>query len=282
MLNDVNFSFPGGFAVLMALYFRDDSELFEMAVDSVFANTLSPDKFLIVVDGPLTENLENMLETLNNRYANRFDLLRIPKNIGLAHALNLGINHIDLPWIVRADSDDFNLPNRFLKLASLLSIDSTLELIGSSILEVEPSGKPVAVREVPESEADIREFVKTRNPFNHMSVAYRRETVIECGGYPNVYLKEDYALWCRILAKNIHVANTSAILVHATAGNDMYKRRGGWSYAKAEWHMQKELVSCHLKSIPKAFVDGILRGMVFLGPVWFRGWIYERFLRKTF
>lgn len=272
--------FPGGFAVLMALYIRDDPRLFEMAVDSVFSNTLLPTQFLIVADGPLSAGLTQSLQILRDRHGDRIEQLHLPVNMGLANALNAGLNQLNVPWVVRADSDDFNLPNRFSTLAGLLRSQPQLELMSSAILEVDKSGGPIAVRQVPESEAQILQFVKTRNPFNHMAVAYRRETVLACGGYPKVYLKEDYALWCHMLARQVRVANTKEILVHATAGRDMYRRRGGWRYAKAEWTMQRVLVSCGLKGRWKACIDGVLRATVFLAPAFLRAKVYEVLLRK--
>lgn len=272
--------FPGGFAVLMAVYLRDDPRLFEVAIDSVFLNDLQPAQFVLVADGPLSKGLEQRLQTLQQRYSNRVELLRLPANLGLAHALNAGLRYISLPWVVRADADDFNLPHRFAALAELLACHPQLELMSSAILEVDTSGQPIAVRGVPTSEEEIRRFVKFRNPFNHMAVAFRRDAVLSCGGYPNVYLKEDYALWCLMLARNTRVANSAEALVRATTGRDMYRRRGGWRYAKAEWELQNVMVSCGLKTKAQAWRDGLFRAVGFLAPAGFRGKLYELFLRE--
>ncbi|HEY5994806.1 MAG TPA: glycosyltransferase [Gallionellaceae bacterium] len=273
--------FPGGFAVLMSFYFYNDPHLFEIAVDSIFSNTLQPAQVVLVADGPLSDGLEQTLLKLRQRYGNRIDLLRLPTNVGHALALNAGLRHITLPWVVRADVDDFNLPHRFSTLAALLASQPGLELMGSAILEVDATGRAIAVRDVPTTEEGIRKFAKIRTPFNHMAVAYRRDAVLACGGYPDVHLKEDYALWCHMLARRSKVANTSEILVHATAGRDMYRRRGGWRYAKAEWELQNVMVSCGLKTWGKAWFDGLLRASVFLAPAGLRGKVYENFLRKT-
>ena len=272
--------FPGGFAVLMAVYFRDDPRLLEVAVDSVFANTLQPTQFVLVSDGPLSPELRLRLQQLQERHLGRIEVLRLQNNMGLAHALNAGLNYIKTPWIVRADADDFNLPHRFATLAELLASRPQLVLVSSAILEVDATGRSIAIRRVPASEEEIRQFVKSRNPFNHMAVAYRREAVLACGGYPNVHLKEDYALWCRMLASHTRVANTAEVLVHASAGHDMYRRRGGWKYAKAEWDLQIVMVSCGLKTRARALLDGLLRAAVFLAPAGLRGKVYEVLLRQ--
>lgn len=272
--------FPGGFAVLMAVYRRDDPELFAMALNSVFDNTLQPSEVWVVADGPITSELEDVLLHSQETHPGLLSIVRLDENRGLAHALNAGLDRIRLPWVVRADADDLNLPHRFAALARLLRARPELDLMSSAILEVAPTGERIAMRVVPETEADIYRFARSRNPFNHMAVAYRREKVLEVGGYPAIHLKEDYALWCLMLAKKARVGNLKEVLVHATAGLDMYRRRGGWKYARAEWVMQGLLVSCGLKSGARALVDGVIRAAVFLAPAAARGLVYKRILRK--
>jgi hypothetical protein len=113
-----------------------------------------------------------------------------------------------------------------------------------------------------------------------MTVAYRRDAVLECGAYPNFYLREDYALWCSFLAKKKKVMNIPRVLVHATAGREMYARRGGWKYAQAEWQMQKLLIESGLKGAGCGLLDGLLRSAIFMMPANLRGYIYQHFLRK--
>lgn len=272
--------FPGGFAVLMAVYGKDDPQLFRHALQSVFDNSLLPNEIWIVVDGPLSLELEVVLGQFEqDAPAQMMHVLRLPVNLGLAHALNEGIAAISLPWIVRADADDINLACRFESQAALLQQMPELDLQSAPILEVTRDGTPIALRAVPLTETEIRRFAKYRNPFNHMSVAFRREMALAVGGYPLVHLKEDYALWCRMLAAGARVANLSEVLVHATAGMGMYRRRGGWKYAAAEWNMQHILVECRLKNRLQAIRDGVLRATIFLMPSSIRGWIYLKKLR---
>jgi hypothetical protein len=271
--------FPGGFCVFMALYGGDKPHLFEKAVHSVFANTLLPNQCLIVVDGPITSALETINAELKDQYS-KIEYIHLPKNVGLANALNEGLKHIRYPWVVRADSDDINLSNRFEVLAKALQEHPGLQLFSSAILEVDEQGNPLTVREVPCTESKIREFVKTRNPFNHMAVAYKLDAVLACGGYPNIFLKEDYGLWCHFLQNQFPVANIQDVLVHASAGMGMFRRRGGWRYAKSEWQMQSLLVQSGLKSRVRAILDGLMRAAFFLIPARIRGFLYVHLLRK--
>lgn len=280
MINKPLARFPGGFTVLMAVYKNDNPSLFVKAVGSVFDNTLVPDICLVVVDGPIGAVLRNSIKELEKKYGKKIDFIWLEKNYGLAEALNVGLQKIFTTWVVRADADDFNLPERFAVLANAVAENSQIELVGSDILEVDAQGKPIAIRSVPVDEGAIRRFSRRRNPFNHMSVAYRLDAILECGGYPQVFLKEDYALWCQFLARQKVVKNIPRVLVRASAGREMYMRRGGWQYARSEWEMQKILINAGIKGYGRGIIDGIMRAGFFLIPSWLRGYIYIKLLRN--
>lgn len=269
--------FPGGFTVLMAVYRGDDAPLFERAVRSVFDNTLRPDAFVLVADGPVLPALATIITKLETEFA--LNVLRLPENRGLALALNAGLQVVTTEWVVRADADDINLPHRFDRLAQALTGTPAPDLLGSAILELERDGSKVAVRRTPMTHGAILHYAKYRNPFNHMTVAYRRRLALDCGGYPQVHLKEDYALWASMIRKGAVTHNLNDVLVHATAGRDMYRRRGGLRYARAEIELQSHLVVCRLKSPLLGILHGLMRATVFLLPTGFRDWVYTRFLR---
>ena len=271
-------NFPGGFAVLMAVYSQDSANLFTKAVESCFENSLLPDQFVLVVDGPLPKLLDQAIEDCERRYAIR--LVRLPENRGLAEALNAGLKHVTTEWVLRADADDINLPERFALQAQAARSKREPDLMGGAILEVEADGSATAVRRPPSDHHAIRCFARMRNPFNHMTVAFRLSSVLNCGGYPNIRLKEDYALWALMLKNGASTLNVPEVVVHATTGRDMYSRRGGWRYARDELLLQVHLHRCGLKGRMAACLHGVGRGGVFLLPVKLRGFFYLRFLRS--
>lgn len=273
-----NILFPGGFTVLMAVYGRDDVGLFCRAVESVYKNTIQPSAFVLVVDGPVPVVLDKEITRLSAQYP--IDVLRLANNSGLASALNEGLQLVHTEWVVRADSDDYNLPYRFERIAKYINEFVRLDIIGSSILEVEKDGSPLAIRATPKSHKALLSYAKKRNPFNHMAVAYRKELAMKCGGYPRIFLKEDYGLWALMIRAGAVMHNIDDALVHATAGRGMYQRRGGVKYVLSEFRLQRHLVDCGLKSIFSAVVDGIIRSIVFVIPASLRGFIYVRLLRK--
>ena len=271
--------FLGGFTVLMAVYRSDDLGLFERAVKSVYANTVRPDAFVLVVDGPVPEALHNAIMHQQAKYG--LEVLYLPTNVGLARALNAGLMRVHTKWVVRADADDYNVPDRFALQAAVMQSEDSVDLVGGAIQEVEPDGRQLAVRRTVERHAEILQYAAYRNPFNHMTVAYRTELALRCGGYPNIHLKEDYALWAQMLASGARALNLPDVLVLATAGKDMYRRRGGLRYALAEVSLQRHLVRTELKSPFAALLQGLSRATVFLLPSVIRGWIYEKLLRAS-
>ena len=273
--------FSDGFAVLMAVYYKDNVSLFEMAVKSVFRNSLLPMQFLIVVDGPLTVELNNIVKRLKIDFPS-LEFLELKENKGLAIALNEGLKLIRFPWVIRADADDYNLPERFFTLAKVLEKNPNLDLLGSAILEVDEEGREIAYRNPPQCKDEIRKYIKFRSPFNHMSVVFKLKKVLELGGYPNIFLKEDYALWANFISHDSIVKNIPNVLVRVTAGNEMYKRRGGLRYVRSEIELQKFLIKLGLQSKFGGIVAGSLRSIVFLMPNRIRTLFYLNFLRKRF
>jgi glycosyltransferase involved in cell wall biosynthesis len=263
----------------MAVYEKTPADLFARAIASVYENELKPDYMVLVVDGPISARLERQCIVAQRQYGAA--VVRLEANGGLAEALNFGLSHVRTEWVVRADADDYNLPQRFARISELLDAHPELDLVGSALLELEWDGKPVGRRIVPLHHDQIRKFMIRRNPFNHQTVAFRRSIVKRLGGYPNIYLREDYGLWVTMIASGANCANLPEVLVHATAGRDMYTRRSGWRYACGERELQALMVSLGLKSRLRAALDGIARAGLFLSPSLVRRLIYMWALRAV-
>jgi hypothetical protein len=259
----------------MAVYAKDDPSLLHKALLSIVGQTLQPDELVIVEDGPIPDSIATCIDTFRGQL--NIVSLKMPVNQGLAMALNAGLAIATGEVIFRVDSDDFSRPHRFALQSELMK--QGYDLCSGAIREVDIHGAPLNVRRIPLTDKEIRAALKRRSPFNHVATAFRRELVTKAGGYPNIYLKEDYALWAKVIASGAKVRNTSEILVDVTAGQDMYKRRGGWRYVKSEFILQKFLLSVRTSNLPEALLFGGMRGSVFLMPSWARGMIYEGLLR---
>jgi glycosyltransferase involved in cell wall biosynthesis len=260
----------------MPVYHRDDAALFARAVESVYANSLPPDEFVLVIDGPVPEAIGDVVGAAQRVHGIR--VAQLERNVGLARALNEGLKLVRTEWIARADADDLNVPDRFEKQAAA-TVTRPLDLLGGAIEEVDREGALLAIRDVPLAPDDIRRRLALRNPFNHMTVAYRTQLARRVGGYPEIDLKEDYGLWAAMLAAGARCANLADVLVRATTGRDMYRRRGGLRHARSEWHMQLHMCRLGQKRLPAALAHGTMRAAVAMLPVSARARLYERLLR---
>jgi glycosyltransferase involved in cell wall biosynthesis len=265
---------PGGFTVLMSVYRRDSAPFFRRAVESVFQNTLQPDDFVLVVDGPIEGDLLEAVKALPAKVR----VKPLEANVGLAEALNRGLEEVHTAWVARADADDYNCPDRFERQATFIR-HHDVDAVGGQILEVEADGTPVAMKLVPCEHTAILRFMPFRNPMNHMTVMFRTEAVRAAGGYPRIYLKEDYGLWASLARDRRRLANLDGTLVRATAGIGMYRRRGGLKNALSEIGLQKHLCACGIQGGFAALLHGLARASVYLMPNGLRALIYEKIFR---
>ena len=54
------------FSVLMSIYKKEKPEYFSLCMKSLFEQSIIPTEIVIVKDGPLTEELDNIMNILTN------------------------------------------------------------------------------------------------------------------------------------------------------------------------------------------------------------------------
>lgn len=226
------------FSVLMSVYIKENPDFLNESLLSIYTNTLVPTEVILVEDGPLTEDLEKIIDYYRINYG--LISVKLEKNSGLGIALNAGIAACNYEIIARMDTDDVCSKDRFEKQISYMQCHTEVALLGGAIAEYSIDlSKETGVRMVPALEDDILKLAVTRNPFNHMTVIFRKNAIIKCGGYQHHLYMEDYNLWLRLIALGYRVANLPDILVKVRAGSEMISRRRGWSYIKSELKLMK-------------------------------------------
>jgi glycosyltransferase involved in cell wall biosynthesis len=263
------------FTVLMPVYAGDTPDRFERSMNSLYAGAVKPDAVLLVVDGPVSVPLALRIDRLAELHSPR--VIRLSERSGIARALNAGLREIETEWVARSDADDYSLPDRFALQTAAMTAE--VDIVGGAIREVDETGAVTGLRAPPLDHAAILRYARTRNPFNHMTVAFRRDLAAACGFYPLLPHAEDYGLWAAMLSRGAHCRNLPDIVVEASAGMAMYRRRGGWDKLSAEILLQRHLVRHGLKTPPAGVALGLGRAAFSLAPARLRGWIYEKFLR---
>lgn len=271
------------FSVVTSVYSNDKPELVIRALDSVtLLQTSLPDEIVIVVDGPVS----NVLSTLLDEYAKtspvNIRIIRLPQNGGLGNALKIAVEVANNEIIARMDSDDVSLPDRFDKQMTFLVEHPEYDIVGGQMTEfIEKEDNIVGKREVPCTNEEIYRNLKRRCPFNHVTVMFKKASVLGAGNYMDWHYNEDYYLWIRMAESGCRFANLPDTLVNVRVGVDMYCRRGGWRYFISEKGLQDYMLKKSIISLPQYLFNVGLRFMVQVAiPNRLRGYIFQKFIRS--
>lgn len=271
----------GEYSVLMSVYYKEKSEYLRQAIDSIQRQTFPTNDFVLVCDGLLTPELDSIIGQKQKEMGEVFNVVRLAKNGGLGNALNTGIKHCKNELIARMDSDDIAYPERCEKQIAVFSTHPEVSICSGIVEEFMDSPDIIDTRRVPpETHAEIMEFAKKRNPFNHPCVMYKKSVVEAVGSYQDFYLLEDYHLWIRMLMAGYQGYNIQEPLLYMRAGLDMYKRRAGWKYAKAQAALFRFMKDNRYISTGQYIKSCVIRSGSAIAPNWMRKLMFEMILRK--
>lgn len=227
------------FSVCMSVYKNDIHEYFNIALNSVINQTIQPNEIILVIDGPVSESIDNLIDEFKFNYP-IIKTIRLPQNKGLGNALNIAVSNASYSLIARMDSDDISIPNRFEKQLLCFEKDPELSVVGGSIDEfVDVESNIVGHRICPLTDSEIKKYMKSRCGFNHMTVMMKKNDVLSVGNYKDWFWNEDYFLWIRMMDASYKFMNLQQTMVKVRVGTDMYARRGGMKYFKSEVSLHK-------------------------------------------
>lgn len=269
------------FSVLMSVYIKETKKNLDEAIKSILNQTAMPNEIVIIKDGELTKEVDELLTNYENNYGNLFKVYSFSKNRGLGACLKDGIKLCTNDIIARCDSDDISLPNRFeLQLKTMKFMN--LDIVGSHVVEFDDDTyEYLSIRKVPTTESGIKKAVKFRSPFNHPTVMFKKAAVIEAGNYLDLKFREDYLLWINMMNNNKRAANINKVLVEMRVNKSFYKRRSGTVNFKSEQVLQKKLLEYKMINLPEYARNTVVRGLGTLTPSMFRKVVYKKFLRSN-
>lgn len=270
------------YSVLMSVYAKENPAHFAAAIESLLAQTVPTDDFVIVCDGPLTQQLDAVLERCTAEHPGVFQIVRLEKNMGIGAAANAGLQYCRNDLVAKMDGDDLAVPNRCELQLNMFRENPELTVCGGFIEEFsEDPENPYAVRAVPLENEAIRHFARRRQPFNNMTVMYRRSAVLAVGGYHDLRRCEDYDLYVRLLHGGYKAANTDKILVRARVNRDAYARRGSWVTLKGCARSRWDAYRLGYSSLLDVVVCVAGECVILISPKGLKQFIYSHFLRKS-
>ncbi|MBO7614389.1 MAG: glycosyltransferase [Bacilli bacterium] len=263
------------FSVYTSVYKNDDAAFVDRALESITdKQTVKPNEVVLVVDGPISEEVNKVVEKYSKR--KEFKIIRLKENVGHGGALKLSSENCSYDLIAKMDADDVSSPERFEKLLSFLEKNPDVDVVGGNISEfIDSEDNVVAYRNVPTTDSDIKKYLKKRCPMNHVTIMMKKESMLKAGGYLHWFCDEDYYLWIRMFLNKANFANIDETLVNVRIGKEMYGRRGGKEYFRSEKKLQKFMLKnkiigrfTYFSNVTKRFIvqrllPNSIRGFVF-------------------
>jgi hypothetical protein len=268
------------FSLLLPVYRGDRPEFLRRAFrSSVDDQTLRPDEVVVVRDGPVSADLARTIAELAEASPVPVVTVELERNMGLAYALERGLDACAHDVVARMDADDISLPERFARQLALIS--GGLDLVGTGMYEFADEVGTIVGRRTPPVGADaISRYARFHDPFNHPTVVYRRAAVQRAGGYKPLGLMEDYYLFARMIQEGARVQNLPDPLVMYRVSAGAYKRRGGVAQLRAEVRLQREFRRARFTSLAQASRNVLVRGGYRLVPEGIRRVAYRRLITR--
>lgn len=269
------------YSILMSVYYKEKPIWLKESIESMLSQTVKAEEFFIVKDGPLTDELDEVIDEYVRNYPELFTILALEKNMGLGPALAEGVKNCRNEIIIRMDSDDYSVPERCEKLLRELDKHPEYGIIGSHEAEFsDDMNNPVAIHRVPETSEQIHAFMRRRCALLHPTVLYKKSVIINCGNYHDVRLYEDYDLFMRVvLEHNVKCYNIQENLYYIRINDAFFERRGGVSYMKTAVGFKLRQHKKGYMSLGDFMVSAGGQAAVCLLPNKVRKWVYLNFLR---
>jgi len=225
---------------VMNIYHGDNPKYFREAFESIINQTYKADKILLVVDGPLSKDLDLTISKYS--HIESLEIHRLKKNLGLNGARKYALEQCDTELVALMDSDDICALNRFEKQIDIFK-SANIDYVGGQIEEFYENSKIKYKRIVPEKHDDIIRFAKYRAPINNVTSMFKKEAYLRSGGYRLERGYEDYKLFFRFLNSGAKFYNIKDILVYVRSNEDRISRHKGFDHFKTEskffWNLYK-------------------------------------------
>lgn len=270
------------YTVLMSVYYKEKPEYLSLSIESMLNQTVKPDEFIIVKDGPLTTELDEVINNFVTAYPKTFNIIVNETNLGLGPALAKGIENSKNELIARMDSDDYVVSTRCERQLKKFREDPKLGMVGSYEAEfVDDIDNVISIHRVPSENDEIERFMHRRCSVLHPTVMYKKSAVLKSGNYQSVLLYEDYDLFARmVLEYHIKSYNIPEPLYYIRTSEDFFKRRGGIKYAKTVLKFKWGQYRKGYMSLMDFCISGLGQAFVCVLPNSLRKIFYMKFLRK--
>ena len=267
------------FSVLIPIYKKEEPKHLRDSFESLFNQTLPATEIVLVEDGPLTSELDDIIINYQQSHP-ELKTVKLPENGGIGHALNEGLKHCSYDLVARMDADDICTPDRFETQVKFMESHPNYDIVGSWVDEFSDNiSNILSTRQLPEDHEAIIQFGKKRNPMNHPTVMFRHQAVKAAGYYIHSPQVEDYDLWVRMMLRGSRFYNIQRSLLFFRMSDDFARRRGGWDYSRREIPLQISFYKMGYIGFWRMTANIFVRTIIRMLPAKCRRKVYLKFLR---
>jgi len=209
----------------MSIYHKEQKDFFNSSMQSIWnEQTIKPYEIILVLDGPLTDELYIIIENWKNILGDILKIIPLLNNVGLGNALNIGLKECSCELIARMDSDDICMPDRFDKQIKYFD-NYDVDIVGSYCVEINENGNKGNLRKMPLNHQSIYDNLFTC-PFIHPTVMFKKSLIKSVGGYNKSLLRrQDYDLWFRCAKVGAKFSNIDESLLLYRFTDDTHKKQ---------------------------------------------------------
>lgn len=268
-------------SVLMSVYRSEKPPYLDRALQSVWDDQVrKPDEIILVQDGPLGDELLQVIEKWQKKLGNVLVLIVNEVNLGLTKSLNKGIKTAHGEYIARMDSDDISLPERFKVQEAYLDANPSIYVVGGAIREFNDEAGIIGERHFPKNTKEALHYIHKASPFAHPAVMIRKALFDEGVMYNEAYkTTQDLALWFDVLKTKHQVANLEEFVLQFRRDSGVYQRRKGKGDSKMEMQIHLRGIKSLFGFSPIKSLYPIARYSMRLLPNWLINFLYNSKLR---
>ena len=199
-------------SVVMAVY-KEPIEYLDLAIKSILNQNYSDFEFVIVLDCPDNDDALQLIECYME-HDSRVILIKNENNIGLAMSLNKAIERCSGDFIARMDADDVSRPERFSVQLKFLISNPKVDLVGSSITQINEKGEFLGIVTPPNlNKYDAKNIIHYRTISFHPTWFARKKIFKDLNGYNNLTAAQDYDLLFRAVVNGMVIKNVEDVLL---------------------------------------------------------------------
>ncbi len=219
-------------SIISTTYEKEKGINLDECLDSIFAQTLMPERVILVGDGKLTDELYAVIEKYKSEYPEKFVYYETEINNGNWFASNKAIELCSTDIIAKIDSDDILMPTYAENI--LAEFENGADICGVYIDEFDDTTKElITTKKTPIEHDEIYKFAKRRNPFNNPGIAFSKKLADKIGGYNEMVRCEDYDFVVRMLMAGAKGKNIPKSLVKYRTSKENMKRRK--NFVNTKW-----------------------------------------------